>query len=177
MVTKARKALRDTAFARKGNPGRKPGPVPLREHPLRFEVALFYLLTQTRCHPDLKRLARRCLESPGGPVEAAELAAAMLHEKSELELVGGGVRFTFRGGKGDRAEALANRKWKIVRDARGLIAGAKHFDRLWLELSAKALNAAAEAFGRGESKMALEALAILNSLGWRERLSRLFAVI
>jgi hypothetical protein len=142
MVSKARKAARDRAFSRKG--GRPPGAVPLRKDARRFEVAMFHMLTQTRLR--------------GQPTHAAEFAAGILHSSVEalIATANNRISFDFTGGRGERVvtmrpdgttriwhdseirtDAGINRRDKILREARGLIAGATGPDRVWLEVSAR----------------------------------------
>jgi hypothetical protein len=126
---------------------------------------MFHMLTQTRLR--------------GKAAKAAALAASILHEKTipmlivEDERIG--IGFSFEGGRGERIFARENRGWKIAREAPGLIANAEGYDRVWLEASARALDVALNALAIGDMGLLRDALNMLDRLGWREPLARLFA--
>jgi hypothetical protein len=163
-------------------------PTPLRETEMRWEVAVFGLLTRKggRLH--------------GRPIQAAEFAASVFNKStttvasfSETENVGLSLGYT--GGIGvvvtktiarsgiriehdpeERDDARKNRRDKILREAPKLIAGATGADLAWLELAMQALDGLFKAIALNDDEALHYAIEVLESpvIGWLARLKNPF---
>jgi hypothetical protein len=175
---KARKRQRDRSFDRR--PGRKPGRVTLRKSEMRWEVAVFGLLTQEggRLHDS--------------PIHAAEFAASVFNKSVKVasyhepatdpEEQKVGLSFTYTGGRGvivaktktgpgiriehdpdERDDARKNRRDKILREAPKLITGATGADLAWLQISMQALDGLFNAIALGDVEALRYAITVLES--------------
>src|SRR5437763_3403736 len=97
---KTRKRQRDRSFDRRR--GRKLGPVPLRKSAMRYEVAVFALLTQEggRLHDS--------------PIHAAEFAASVFNKSVTVSAIENGLSFEYRGGRGERVVTMTGQSGKRI---------------------------------------------------------------
>jgi hypothetical protein len=177
---KAREAKRAKAFDR--SRGRKPGSVPLRKLDMRFEIAVYALLT---------RPGGRLHKLKGKLMRAAEFAACFNESNTvtdyyrpgsatEEELRG--LSFDYTGGRGiidtkrnvagrtrithkpeERGDARLTRALWISRNAPGLISGATDEDAMWLQVSMTALDTAFNAIATNNADALRYALTVLQS--------------
>jgi hypothetical protein len=170
-----------------GRLGRRPGATPLREAEMRWEVAVFGMLTRKggRLH--------------GRSIQAAEFAASVFNRSgavasySEGEEVG--PSFAATGGHGamvtktiarsgiriehdpeERDDARKMWRDKILREAPKLIAGATGADLAWLELAMQALDGLFNAIALNDDEALRYAVEVLESpvIGWLARLKNPF---
>jgi hypothetical protein len=194
---KARREMREAAFAGKNAPGdvrppgRPPGTLPLAKSDLGREVAVFGWLRRTRC------------SGKGGATRAATIAAGIFNKGVEAavstittpeghvgfsylytrgrgaieakELVRGGS-YTIEHNREDRDEARTNRVRRIRSEAPKLIKNAVNAagdDAVWLEASMLALDVWFNAMALGNNFKLRGAIEVLERLGWTETLRRL----
>jgi hypothetical protein len=190
---KAREAKRARAFDRK--PGRKPGRVPLRKLDMRFEVAVFALLT---------RPGGRLQGQPHARMRAAKFAVCFSVDNAvtdyhrpgtSTEEQKRGISFTYKAGRGERVakrnvagrfkvthdpelrdDARRTRVRWILRNAPRLIAGAKGADLVWLEVSMQALDGLLDAIALNDAHAMRYAVTVLQSplIDWPVELTNSF---
>jgi hypothetical protein len=167
--------------------GRMPGATPLREAEMRWEVAVFGMLT------------RKGGRLRGRPVQAAEFAASVFKKSVAMPSYSEGeaveLSFTDAAGRGamvtktiarsgiriehdpeERDDARKFRRDKILREAPELIAGATGADLAWLEIAMQALDGLFNAMALDDDEALRRAVAVLESpvIGWLARLKNPF---
>lgn len=192
MSRKTRKAERNRAMQGRPRPGRgrKPGLVSLRDHGLRFEIAVYRAVQ---------------LWAPTLPEIAAAEIGVSFNDSVDVswikKIIDGnpleGFSLNYRGGRGEqikpsqiirgrevrrfdptrKIDARLNRRDKLMRDAPALIERADGVDLLWLEMSVKGLvTLLEEIFTRdADPRVISYVLKILRVVDqeWSRRLSRL----
>jgi hypothetical protein len=166
--------------------GRRPGATPLREAEMRWEVAVFGMLTRKggRLH--------------GRPMQAAEFAASVFNRSvsvarhyGEAEAVGVSLNgdsdaivtktiarsgISIERDPEDRDDARKYRRDNILREAPRLIASASGADLAWLELAMQALDGLFGAIALNDDEALRHAIGVLESpvIGWLARLKNPF---
>jgi hypothetical protein len=168
--------------------GRMPGATPLREAEMRWEVAVFGMLTRKggRLH--------------GRPVQAAEFAASVFKKSGAMPSYSEGeaVELPFAAAAASRGamvtktiarsgiriehdpeerdDARKFRRDKILREAPDLIAAATGADLAWLEIAMQALDGLFNAMALDDDEALRRAIAVLDSpvIGWLARLKNPF---
>ena len=156
---KARLAKRAQVFNRR--PGRKPGVVPLIKDPKRFELGLWFFLTNT-------------LRWPAHP--AAVAAAAFLDNRSPVTPLGHGEGLSalYQGGRGS-IDALDDRAKYLIKHADETISRADEQGINWLSQSAGALQAVLVFAASDNAAGVSLTIELLEGLGWKKKLLRILS--